>query len=305
MDIEQLNRDFGIANQLEVVAGQGDLPMLKISNRNATALISVYAGQVLSFQPVAQAEDVLFVSQQSAFAEGKAIRGGIPVCWPWFGPDPKGLQRPNHGFARNHVWQLLNTEAVDDGETQVSLQFTQSNKKETTWCKPFKLMLDITVGSSLHLKLTTFNLGDKAFSITQAFHSYFKVGNTELVNVLGLENCDYFDKLDQGAQKTQKGVVAITKEVDRVYVEAHNDLQILDPVFQRRIHIHSPDTSTAVVWNPGAKTIKKMADLDNDEYRQFICVEVGNLAFDQVKIEPGEHFSLQANYSVLSGELND
>jgi glucose-6-phosphate 1-epimerase len=242
---------------------------------------------------------VLFLSQQSAYAEGKAIRGGIPVCWPWFGPDPKGLQRPNHGFVRNHFWQLANTTAVSAGETKVSLLFNETCKKENTWRQPFMLLLDISIGPCLQLKLTTFNTGDTPFSITQAFHSYFRVGDIKRVKIFGLEDCDYFDKLAQGTQKTQKGVVAVTKEVDRVYVEARKDLLIVDPVLQRRIHINSPDTSTAVVWNPWSKTSKKMPDLANLFYRQFICVEAGNVAFDLIKIQPGSQFSLQANYSLL------
>lgn len=299
MDFQQLNSDFGITKQLEIIPGQGGMPMIKIGNASATALISLYGGQVLSFRPVAQTEDVLFLSSQSAYAEGKAIRGGIPVCWPWFGPDPKGLQRPNHGFVRNHFWQLAKTEAVGDTETKVSLRFTESFKRENTWRQPFMLLLDISIGPSLQLQLTTYNTGDQPFSITQAFHSYFRVGDIKRVKILGLEDCDYFDKLEQGTQKIQKGVVSVTQEVDRVYVEAYKNLMIADPVLQRRIHINSPNTSTAVVWNPWSKTSKKMPDLAATDYRRFICVEAGNVAFDLIKVQPGSRFSLQANYSLL------
>ncbi|MCQ8129207.1 D-hexose-6-phosphate mutarotase [Methylomonas rivi] len=299
MDFQQLNSDFGIAKQLEIIPGQGGMPMIKIGNASARALISLYGGQVLSFRPVAQTEDVLFLSSQSAYAEGKAIRGGIPVCWPWFGPDPKGLQRPNHGFVRNHFWQLAKTEAVGDTETKVSLRFTESFKRENTWRQPFMLLLDISIGPSLQLQLTTYNTGDQPFSITQAFHSYFRVGDIKRVKILGLEDCDYFDKLEQGTQKIQKGVVSVTQEVDRVYVEAYKNLVIADPVLQRRIHINSPNTSTAVVWNPWSKTSKKMPDLAATDYRRFICVEAGNVAFDLIKVQPGSRFSLQANYSLL------
>ena len=299
MDIQQLNSDFGIASQLEVISGQGGFPMIRISNGSAKALISVYGAQVLSFQPHDQIEDVLFLSRQSEYQADKVIRGGIPVCWPWFGPDPKGLQRPNHGFVRNQFWQITDTEAVSDAETKVSLLFNESFKKENTWRQPFMLLLEITIGASLQLKLTTFNTGEKAFSITQAFHNYFRIGHIKRVKLLGLENCDYFDKLDQGSQKTQNAAVAVSREVDRVYVDVPNDLVILDPVFKRRIHISSPGTSTAVVWNPWLKMAKKMPDLANLDYQQFICVEAGNVAFDLIQIQPGCHSSLQASYSLL------
>lgn len=248
MDFQQLNNDFGITKQLEIIPGQGGMPMIKIGNASAMALISLYGGQVLSFRPVEQAEDVLFLSQQSAYAEGKAIRGGIPVCWPWFGPDPKGLQRPNHGFVRNHFWRLVKTEVLSANETNVSLLFNESFKQENTWRQPFMLLLDIGIGPSLQLKLTTFNTGDMPFSITQAFHSYFRVGDIKRVKIFGLEDCEYFDKLEQGTQKTQKGVLSVTEELDRVYVEARKDLLIVDPVLKRRIHSTSTRPIPARRW---------------------------------------------------------
>lgn len=303
MDIQRLNSDFGIPNQLEVFTGRGNLAMIKVSNSSANAIISIYGAQMLSYQPVDQNEDLLFLSQQSEYAMGKAIRGGIPVCWPWFGPDPKGLQRPNHGFVRNHFWQLVKTEAVSDAETKISLLFNESLKKENTWRQPFMLMLDISIGTSLGLELKTFNTGDKPFSITQAFHSYFRIGNIKRIKILGLEDCDYFDKLDQGTQKSQVGTITVKQEVDRVYVDAVKDLHIVDPVFKRRIQITSPNTSTAVVWNPWSKTTKKMQDLANNDSQKFICVEAGNVAFDLIQIQPGKQHSLQAEFKILPNEF--
>jgi glucose-6-phosphate 1-epimerase len=299
MDIQQLNRDFGIANQLEIVSGQGGLPMITIDNGGAKALISVYGAQVLSFQPKDQSEDLLFLSQQSDYAEGKAIRGGIPVCWPWFGPDPQGLQRPDHGFVRNHFWRIAKTEAISEAETKVSLLFNESFKQENTWRQAFILTLDIIIGPSLQLTLTTFNTGDRPFSITQALHSYFRIGHIKRVKILGLEECEYFDKLDHGTQKSQNGAITVSGEVDRIYANAAKDLIIVDSVFKRRIRISSPNTSTAVVWNPWSKTTQKMPDLAPVAYQQFICVEVGNVAFDVIQIQPGNQHRLQANYRLL------
>ncbi len=263
MDINQLNSDFGIATQLEFIAGDGGFPFIRISNRCASALISVYGAQVLSFKPVGEAEDLLFLSQQSAYTEGKAIRGGIPICWPWFGPDPKGLQRPNHGFVRNHFWQVAKTEAISDAETKVSLFFTESFKHEKTWQQPFTLTLEITVGNALTLNLITHNTGDNTFAITQAFHSYFRIGAINRVQIQGLEDCDYFDKLDHGAQKHQSGAVTIKEEVDRIYTNTDTVLVIEDAAFKRRIQIRSASAKTAVVWNPWIKSTQKTADLDN------------------------------------------
>ncbi len=252
-DIQQLNRAFAIPNQLVVVAGPNGWPMIKIGNHGASALISLYGAQIVSFQPCDQLEDLLFLSKKSSYTEGQALRGGIPVCWPWFGPDPKGLQRPNHGFVRQHFWQLAETSAIDSATTRVRLLFDDTIKQESTWRQAFQLSLEITVAQTLSLKLTTLNTGEQAFSITQTFHSYFRVGDVEAVQVLGLEGCDYFDKLEQGAQKTQHDTVVVTQEIDRIYTGVSNDLMLVDPLLQRRLRIHAPNTSTAVVWNPWAK----------------------------------------------------
>lgn len=300
MDIEQLNNAHGINDHLQIRAGLGGFPMIEIVNQTARAVVSLYGAQVLSFRPLDQAEDLLFLSEQSLYRDGKAIRGGIPVCWPWFGPDPKGLQRPNHGFVRNHFWRIAKTEALGVGETRVSLLFNETMKQENTWRQPFQLLLEITVGSRLKLNLTTLNTGDKAFSITQAFHSYFNVGRIQRVSVDGLEGCDYFDKLEQGTQKQQTSkLVRVAEEVDSIYVNVDKPLTISDPVLRRRILINAPNTSTAVVWNPWSKTCKKMSDLANIDYRRFICVEAGNIAFDLIQIQPGERHSLSADYTIL------
>lgn len=300
MDIGQLNIDYGIADQLKFVAGNGGLPFIAIRNQSATALISLHGGQILSFKPIHENVDMLFLSSKSLYEDGKAIRGGIPVCWPWFGPDPKGLQRPNHGFVRTHLWKVLSTTSTDT-ETKVSLQFIESQKKEKTWKKPFTLKLEFTIGDTLSLELITHNTGDNPFSITQAFHTYFHVGDINQVQVLGLDGCDYFDKLDQGKEKTQTGTVSIAEEVDRIYMNVNNLLTVSDPVFKRRIEIASQNCKTGVVWNPWQKTSRKMVDLGNQDYKHFVCVETGNIAFDLIQILPGEEHRLFTNFKILPG----
>jgi len=299
MSIQQLNHDFAIPGQLEFIKAEGGFPFIKIHNASATALISVYGGQVLSFKPHDQAHDLLYLSPKSIYAEGKAIRGGIPVCWPWFGPDPKGLNRPNHGFVRNNYWLVTRTEALSAAETKITLVFKESSKKERTWQKPFRLQLEITIGTGLSLRLCTENTGENAFSITQAFHTYFRVGHINAVQIQGLEGCEYFDKLDQGAQKIQQDVVTIGEEVDRIYTDVQKQLLLLDAAYKRRIQITSCSTKTAVVWNPWVKTTRKMPDLANNAYKEFICVEAGNIALDLVQIQPGSSASLSANFFVL------
>ena len=121
MSIDQLNTDYGIPGHLTFAAGKGGFPTIHIDNGQAKAVISVYSGQVLSFQPATEPTDLMFLSEKAYYAEGKAIKGGIPICWPWFGPDPEALGRPSHGFVRNRLWNVINTATTADGATQVIL----------------------------------------------------------------------------------------------------------------------------------------------------------------------------------------
>ena len=290
----ELNNPFAIPNRVSFISGPNNLPFIQITNDSATALISLHGAQLLSYRPHHQVEDMLFVSEKSFYEDNKAIRGGIPVCWPWFGPDPKGLQRPNHGFVRNHLWSVIGAESTDN-VTKITLQFTQNHKHETTWKRPFNLNLEFIVADTLTLNLTTYNTGDTAFSITQAFHTYFKVADIEKIRILGLENCLYFDKLDQGKEKIQTGTVNISEETDRIYEDVDSHVVLVDPAAQRTIEIVSQQCKTGVVWNPWQKP---MLDLQMEDYRHFVCVETGNVAFDLITIPAGDKVSLSTTFKI-------
>ena len=149
MNSEQPYQEFGIANQVKIIEGEGGFPIVEVSNEEGSAKISVYSAQVLSFLPVGESEDVLFVSEKAYFQAGKATKGGIPICWPWFGPDPEGLGRASHGFVRNRMWTLLSTEAVSAGETKVRLGITADEETKAIWPKSFELVLEVLVGAQL------------------------------------------------------------------------------------------------------------------------------------------------------------
>ena len=297
MNIEQLNTAHGITGQLKFVEGGGGLPFIQIDNAKASAVISVYAGQVLSFQPANEPHNLLFLSEAAYYQAGKAIKGGVPICWPWFGPDPERLGRPAHGFVRNRLWNVMQTEAKA-GDIKVTLGLTDSPETRAIWPHSFALALEITIGDSLNLELVTRNTGKEGFSITQAFHTYFKVGHIGEVVVLGLENANYIDKVDNGAHKRQKGAVTINAEVDRIYRDAPNELVIDDTALDRRIRIASQGSKTAVVWNPWEKISAEMGDLKDDDYEYLLCVETANADTDVVEVGPDGEFRLVANYRV-------
>lgn len=302
MNIEQLNQQFGISGQLGFEEGAGGLPLIRIDNDYAQALISLYAGQVLAFRPKTEVEDLLFLSSKAYYQTGKAIKGGVPICWPWFGADPEKLGRPSHGFARTGQWSVSAVEVTPAGETQVTLEFMTTAEMEQLWPSTPSLALVIRVDTALDLELVTRNLGDRTIAITQALHTYFKVGDIGRVRVLGLEDCTYLDKVDGGALKQQNGAVLIDGEVDRVYTGVQDQLVIEDSALARRIRIAPRGSSTAVVWNPWAKIAAEMADLEDDDYLRFICVETANAAEEVIRLQPGAEYRMGVSYSIETGD---
>jgi len=291
MDINHLNERFSIAGQLVIVEGNGGFPFIHIHNQHADALISLYGGQILSYRPKGH-DELMFLSKKAFFEEGKAIKGGVPVCWPWFGPHPTEKSLPAHGFVRNRMWKVVHTETTQDAATRVSLGIESSPETLSMWPHDFRLTLDITVGKTILLKLTTRNTGDQHFSISQALHSYFSVGDISLTTLSGLDAKQYIDKTDNGVTKTQHGDVTVHTEVDRVYYDVPASLTIADKSNQRHIEITSEGNNTAVVWNPWSKISIASADLLDDDYQRFLCVETANALMDVVEIPAGNEYSL-------------
>jgi glucose-6-phosphate 1-epimerase len=298
-DIKQLNADYGITNKAKFVEGKGGFPILEIKNEYAQATISLYGGQVLSFQPIHQTQDLMFLSSQAYYQAGKAIKGGTPICWPWFGPDPEALGRASHGFVRNRLWSMREIVSTQDGSTAVVMGLVDTPQTRKIWDYAFDLTLVVSVGSSLTMELITRNTGDKTFSITQALHTYFKVGDISQVQVLNLEDTSYLDKLDGGKNKTQTGAVSFDSECDRIYLDVPSQLIIDDTALSRKIKITTANSNTAIVWNPGATISASMADLDDLDYQKFVCVETANAANEIIEIAAGSDYNMTANYILL------
>ncbi len=187
MTIHDLNQQFAIEDHLQIVEGEGGFAFVKIHNDKADALISLYGGQVLSYQKPQQ-PDVFFLSDKAYYQNGKAIKGGVPICWPWFGNDPQNKGRPAHGFARNSLWQLSAAEQLENGDTLVELQLSPNELSRPLWPHDFLLSLKVTVGDELTLQLTTHNKDPQAFEITQALHTYFALESIDALRISGLEN---------------------------------------------------------------------------------------------------------------------
>ena len=299
MNFDQLC-EYEIENELQFVDIEHGFTYIEINNAKAHATISTYSGQVLSYRPKSQKDDLLFVSDRAYYEDGKAIKGGIPVCWPWFGADPDDLGRPAHGFVRNRQWEVTGSESLANGSTKVVLAMVDSDQTREIWPHPFKLSIEITVGDSLKLALVTHNSGDESITISQALHTYFFVGDISKVQVLGLDGIDYLDKVDEFAEKTQSGPVTINGEVDRIYKGVTGELVIDDASLGRKIRIASRGCSTAVVWNPWSEIAASMGDLDDDDYKKMICVETANAGPETVEIAAGSEYRLEAEYTIES-----
>ena len=299
MNFDQLC-EYEIENELQFVDIEHGFTYIEINNAKAHATISTYSGQVLSYRPKSQKDDLLFVSEKAYYEDGKAIKGGIPVCWPWFGADPDDLGRPAHGFVRNRQWEVTGSESLANGSTKVVLAMVDSDQTREIWPHPFKLSIEITVGDSLKVALVTHNSGDESIAISQALHTYFYVGDISKVQVLGLDGIDYLDKVDEFAEKTQSGPVTINGEVDRIYKGVTGELVIDDASLGRKIRIASRGCSTAVVWNPWSEIAASMGDLNDDDYSKMICVETANAGSETVEIAAGSEYRLEAEYTIES-----
>lgn len=287
MNIDSLNTRFARDNECRFYVGKGSFPAVEINNRYARAQVSLYGGQLLSFQPK-QGEELLFVSESAFYTEGKAIKGGVPICWPWFGDDPEGLGRPAHGFVRNRVWDVENVATTEQGETEIMLGLVDTKDTRALWPYAFHLQLTMRIGESLSLMLTTTNMGSEVFSLSQALHSYFAIDDITHVAVDGLQGIDYIDKTsNESALMRQQGAVSITGEVDRIYLNPPSVLQIIQVQKKQTIHLASSGSHSVVVWNPWAAIARSMADLREDDYQRFICVETSNAGTDVVRVPAG------------------
>lgn len=304
INIQQLNTDFGIANQIVFVEGKGGLPCIQVDNDKATALISIYAGQVLSFKPNSETEDLMFISDNAYFTEGKATKGGIPICWPWFGSAPElenspQIKRPDHGFVRTSFWSVAAAELLENGDTKIILSFEDTEQTREIWPYSFYLALEIVISDSLTLELYTRNTGKQSFAITEALHTYFNVGDATRVEVSGLEHTEYLDKKADYIKVCQVGAITFTEETDHIHTDIKHDLILDDPALKRKIKISSSGNKNVVVWNPWIKGAAAMQDLDKDDYKHFICLEVANAASSIVEILPGNEYRMMTHYSVV------
>jgi len=296
--LDALNDRHGIAGRLAFEAGPGGLPVAAIENAHACATVCLLGGHVLAFQPRGH-EPVLWVSERSRFEAGRPIRGGIPVCWPWFAAHPEDATKPFHGFVRTALWSVLDTETVADGATRVRLRTGDSAQTPALWPHAFELEIDVTVGPELRVELIASNRGQAPWTCTGALHTYLSVGDVAQIAIHGLDGCSYVE--DAPGRRLQQGPVTIDREVDRVYLDTAATCTVEDPGLGRRIRVAKSGSRSTVVWNPWVDKARRMADFGDDEYRRMVCVETANAGEDAVTVPPDGEHRLAARIRVEAG----
>jgi D-hexose-6-phosphate mutarotase len=298
-ELVKLNQKYGIGDQLIFSEGPGGFIIAEMRNPHGEATVALHGGHIMSFRP-RDHEPVLWLSSNSHFKTGKAIRGGIPVCWPWFADHPTDPDKPAHGFVRAAVWSVSESEKLEDESTRLKLFISDSEETMKLWPHRFRLEMDCTVSDVLRVKLISTNTGNKPFTCGGALHSYFNISSISNILINGLEGCPYIDKVDQGRRKIQDGAISVKSETDRLYLDTKADCIIQDSGMQRKIFISKNGSRTTVVWNPWIDKARAMQDFGDGEYKGMVCVETVNADTDVISLAPGNTHTLESIIRVES-----
>ncbi len=277
-----------------VETGPGGLPVLSIKTPAAEARIFLLGAQLSNWRPRGF-DEVLFMSAKSHFEVGQAIRGGVPVCFPGFGPRP-GF--PAHGFVRNRSWKLEAVEAMENDAVRAVFVTGSDDVSRVLWPHDFLVRLIFTIGRELSMELEVSNTSEAAFTFSEALHTYFIVGDVRQAAVTGLEGVSYRDFPDRSRLFDQEGSIRFVEETDRVYVNTKATCVLEDPVLKRGIVVAKTGSDTTTVWNPWIAKAAAMPDFGDDEWPGMVCIETANAAENSVTLRPKARHSMGALISV-------
>ena len=295
MNVAQLNSQFGISNQLSFRTDASGLIIADINNGQAS--LCLQGAHLMHWQPASQSVPVVWLSRDTKPAVGKSIRGGAPVCWPWFGAHASEAGFPGHGFARTVPWQVIESGTEPNGATRLVLRLIESDKTRAQWNQSCTVDLTVVVGETLRMELTTANTGTTDFVIGEALHTYLHISDIAAVNVTGLEGCDYWDKVGGSNLRQQTGAIQFSGETDRVYINTAAECVIEDPKLNRRIHVAKSGSLSTVVWTPWVEKANKMGDMgQSDGWREMVCVESANAIENVVTVAAGTQHRLVVEY---------
>jgi glucose-6-phosphate 1-epimerase len=296
--IAELDRRYGSPDFAKIVPGNGGLAKVRITSVAAEGEMYLHGAHVTSWQP-RDAEEVLFVSAKSRWEDGRAIRGGVPICFPWFASKAGDPRAPAHGFVRTTAWQLESISQTGDAVT-ISMFTESNNDTKKHWPADFHLVHRATFGSELKLELVVRNMGTTSFHFEEALHSYFQVGQIEKTHLHGLNGVQYLDKTDSNRKKLQHGSIAIVSETDRVYLNTTGAVELEDHGLRRRIRVDKENSLTTVIWNPWIEKARAMSDFGDAEWTRMVCIETSNVADFAVELGPGQEHKMQATIQTFS-----
>lgn len=270
----------------------GGLTRVCIKTSVANGELFLHGAHCAGWQP-AGCEEVLWMSQLSHYHASKPIRGGVPICFPWFGPHSSDKDKPAHGAARLREWDLVSIGPDEQGALCVQC---------TTQIAPFELRYAVSFGKKLTLSLTTSLPAEhgKVEQFEDALHTYLAISNIQQVEITGLENVSYIDKMDGAKTKPPTGsAIKFTSETDRVYIDTPDACTLHDPAWSRRLVINKSGSRSTIVWNPWIDKSVRMSDFGDDEWTGMVCIETGNVGADAVQLSPGQQHTTQAEIEVL------
>ena len=298
---QQMNQQFGIAGQLTFRDDASGLVVAEINNAQATASLCLQGAHLMSWQPKSQSRPVIWLSRDAKLAAGKSIRGGAPVCWPWFGAHASEAGFPGHGYARTVPWQVIESGTEPDGATRLTLRLAESDKTRAQWEHSCNVDLTVIVGDTLRMEMATENTGTTDFVIGEALHTYLQISDIGTVSVTGLNGCEYWDKVGGSNLRKQDGAITFTGETDRVYINTAAECVIQDDKLKRRIHISKSGSLATVVWTPWTEKANKMGDMGQaDGWREMVCVESVNAIDNVVTVAAGTRHTLIVEYRAES-----
>lgn len=301
-------QDLTLPEGVNLTDGAGGLPAVRVSTDAAAGEVYLHGAHVTHWQPVGQ-EPVLWVSPASQFERGAPIRGGVPLCYPWFAAGPSGEAQPMHGLVRLATWRLVDVTATGEGAeaaVTVALEITSDEVREqlgddTMASSPgdFGARLEVTFGPRLTIALTATNPSDDDLVVEQALHTYLNIGHVGELRLEGLDGADYFDKVTK-EERHQEGDVVLTESTDRVYDSGAN-LRLHDTALNRIIDIAPEHSSSTVVWNPWEDR-PSLADIPAGAWTGFVCVETANVGRHKITLRPGAEHTVSVTYTLDAEE---
>lgn len=286
--LSELKQRYANIAGVKLCAHDNGLNTVQLENNYGTINIYLQGAQLTSYSPV-NGKEVIWLSESAYLLPNKPIRGGVPICWPWFGQHPVSNDLPQHGFARTSLFHLETINHNQQGDSDIVLKLESNEDTLQLWPYRFELYVCFNLGKNLTIRVITKNTGENQIPLTQAIHSYFKVENIFETQVSGFEQCHYFNKIANETSKQNEKMLVVTEETDRIYYQNNAQVELKDK--NNTLMLQHQGSDSTVIWNPWQTNAKSISDFDDDGYKQMICIESA-MTQQNYKLQPGESHQL-------------